>query len=351
MTDINDIIKEIIYRSADECNFNNEELNFTSILKFFYDITNKYNVKKQICDEIFNKLLIICKNIIDDNSITDHDNNIINHHHNNIDNNVDKFNFYYNTNDEYMKTNIKHSDKYQIRDIKNCHNNNNNNNNSSRENNSYYKNSEYVNPLIILKSDEHKNNINNKNNTCSSIVKINPLYNEKPKEEKLDLYYYDINKDKKLNNLYSSYLYKNHQKEQKGIIYNDNNNNNINNHNKNIIISYNNQNVPIHKEKYSCVYLIEDDNIKNNGNHNNIIHIDEKSFLHKNNRNLLKLFLNGDIIHNVYNKIIKNKHLKKTNKYSLQDKNSKMKLYNESNIFLYLLYFKKILSHMVSTFL
>ncbi|ETW43874.1 hypothetical protein PFNF135_01808 [Plasmodium falciparum NF135/5.C10] len=327
MTDINDIIKEIIYRSADECNFNNEELNFTSILKFFYDITNKYNVKKQICDEIFNKLLIICKNIIDDNSITDHDNNIINHHHNNIDNNVDKFNFYYNTNDEYMKTNIKHSDKYQIRDIKNCHNNNNNNNNnSSRENNSYYKNSEYVNPLIILKSDEHKNNINNKNNTCSSIVKINPLYNEKPKEEKLDLYYYDINKDKKLNNLYSSYLYKNHQKEQKGIIYNDNNNNNI-------IISYNNQNVPIHKEKYSCVYLIEDDNIKNNGNHNNIIHIDEKSFLHKNNRNLLKLFLNGDIIHNVYNKIIKNKHLKKTNKYSLQDKNSKMKLYNESNIF------------------
>ncbi|SOV12844.1 conserved Plasmodium protein, unknown function [Plasmodium gaboni] len=327
MTDINDIIKEIIYRSADECNFNNEELNFTSILKFFYDITNKYNVKKQLCDEIFNKLLIICKNIIDDNSITDHDNNIINRNNNIIDNNIDKFNYYYNTNDEYMQTNIRHSDEYQIRDIKNCHNNN-----IIREHNSYYKNSEYVNPLIILKNDEHKNNINNKNSTCSTIVKIKPLYNEKAKEEKLDVYYYDINKDKKLNNLYSSYLYKNQQKDQKGIIYNDNNNNNNRSHN-NIIISYNNQTIPIHKEKYPCVYFIEDDNIKNNDDDNNIIHIDEKSFLHKNNRNLLKLFLNGDIIHNVYNKIIKNKHLKKTNRNSLQDKNSKMKLYNESNIF------------------
>ncbi|CAA9986167.1 conserved Plasmodium protein, unknown function [Plasmodium knowlesi strain H] len=66
MEDANDIIKEIIYRSADECNYNNEELNFPTIMKQYYDVTRKYSTTNQLSREILNKLVIICKNIIHD---------------------------------------------------------------------------------------------------------------------------------------------------------------------------------------------------------------------------------------------------------------------------------------------
>ncbi|ANQ05877.1 Uncharacterized protein PCOAH_00001000 [Plasmodium coatneyi] len=66
MEDANDIIKEIIYRSADECNYNNEELNFPTIMKQYYDVTRKYSTTKQLSGEILNKLVIICKNIIEE---------------------------------------------------------------------------------------------------------------------------------------------------------------------------------------------------------------------------------------------------------------------------------------------
>ncbi|EUD66640.1 hypothetical protein C922_02961 [Plasmodium inui San Antonio 1] len=66
MEDANDIIKEIIYRSADECNYNNEELNFPTVMKHYYDVTRKYSTTEQLSGEILNKLVLICKNIIED---------------------------------------------------------------------------------------------------------------------------------------------------------------------------------------------------------------------------------------------------------------------------------------------
>ncbi|CRG98431.1 conserved Plasmodium protein, unknown function [Plasmodium relictum] len=232
MIDVNDIIKEIIYRSADECNFNNEELNFQSILKFFYDITNKYKVNKQLSDEILNKLLIICKNIIDDNSYK--------FGNNNIDENL-------------SEVNINNSTDSQIYDKL-----------------SNYQNYDYLPTLHIEKNEKKKYN---------STVK-NTLLRKKENED-LNIYH----SSKTNMNIFCL-----DKKEEKIKVYKR-----------------------LHNNDSTITKLV----------------VNEKSFLHKNNKNLLKIFLNGDIIYNVYNKIIK------YNKYN-DDRNvkkNKMKLYNKSNVF------------------
>ncbi|CRG98067.1 conserved Plasmodium protein, unknown function [Plasmodium gallinaceum] len=233
MIDINDLIKEIIYRSADECNFNNEELNFHSILKFFYDITNKYKINKKLSDEILNKLLIICKNIIDDKINCKFENDDLNEN---------------------------------IREI----NINNSSDSIIKEKLSNYKNYDYIPTFHIEKNDKSKYDGSLKNT----------LLRKKDKED-LSIYH-----SSKTSNI-SIFCFDKKEENVK-----------------------------------SCKKLYDDNNYTK-------LIVSEKSFLHKNNKNLLKIFLNGDIISNVYNKIIKHN---KYNNDKTQKKN-KMKLYNESNVF------------------
>ncbi|CAD2098497.1 conserved Plasmodium protein, unknown function [Plasmodium vinckei brucechwatti] len=322
--DINDVIKEIIYRSADDCNFNNVELNFPSILKYFYDVTNKYNIKKNISDEIFNKLLIICKNIIEDKVKSD-----------------------------YPKPMLDNGTKL-------CLNKNYQNGGSMSEQVCYYRSYD----LISSKNKE--------------MLEIDNIYNQKSENIVQSVDEVDEVEDGYLSNEgYSSY-------NMSGKFYNEKNNNilkfstlrkkenedNINMFNGNIkqnelsILSIVMKNNEKKKNKYYCKSVNElvdanyftdstsinndyrDDRAKYFKNTTNevenlgLIKINEKSFLHKNNRNLLKIYLNGETIHNIYKKLTKYRH-NNNDKFYVNKKN-KMKIYNEANLFYTYIKLKKM---------
>ncbi|VWU52389.1 hypothetical protein HEP_00435500 [Hepatocystis sp. ex Piliocolobus tephrosceles] len=303
MLDANDVIKEIIYRSADECNYNNEELNFTSILKYFYDVTNKYNIKKELYDDIFNKLLIICKNIIDDKITYEYPKDVILP----VDNCLTISTSINNTN---STTNFVF-DKNKIH---------------------YYKDVDKVHPLNDTRLSL---NLLYENDTCDNTTIGIPFGNKSSNE--------------------LSYNYGNSYKSYNSYIQRDNIS--INNNKKNELINFATlkkmednyyTNTLLNAKKYEHVNellpLINRNketkimyknlyDLTDTFDSNKLI-INEKSFLHKNNKNLLKIYLNGDYIYNVYNKVVRNiKRYDNSGSDSFdRTRLNKVKIYNESNV-------------------
>ncbi|SBS99511.1 conserved Plasmodium protein, unknown function [Plasmodium malariae] len=320
MADANDIIKEIIYRSADECNFNNEELNFPSILKYYYDVTNKYNIKKQLSDEIFNKLLTICKNIIEDQGTYEHPKrmldaavceNMSNSGSNTIDYSMNEDKLCYYRNYDCVATLNKENNgrrdvplekqKYEpygglgmrekydpCRGLEAC--------------------GKYETCGLYAPHDKRSSN-------RSSIVKIATL-RKKENIEDADLIY-NLCKNDKLGVF--SIIKKKKKKDDAGDGYGSDNDSDDGYGNAADVDSGG-------KRFYKSICDINEERSSNKE-----LVIDEKSFLHKNSRNLLKLFLNGNIICNVYKKIVKH-NINKDDRNVLRVRKNKVKLYNESNI-------------------
>ncbi|GAW78937.1 hypothetical protein, conserved [Plasmodium gonderi] len=304
MEDANDIIKEIIYRSADECNNNNEELNFPCILKYFYNVTNKYNITKQCSEEIFNKLVIICKNIIEDKVTYQYPKKNIN----GGGGNQEEKNI---TSIVSMKNAFTNSDSmYHYKDYP------------------FFSPGGEMEEGIDLSIACHENKTTKGVHVCQL---KHPCGHYTYDDDDVGIpyahhiSYHSMNSckmggvhgrnDKKMTNLVKKGIIN----QDEDIIYNFIPANKIN-------IMTMSQKMGETKNKIKSLLNV-------NQMECNSLVIDEKSFMHKNNRNLLKIYLNGDLICNVYRKLCKQRRWKNPNANNITNVKNKMKLYNESNVF------------------
>ncbi|WBY59248.1 hypothetical protein Py17XNL_001205099 [Plasmodium yoelii yoelii] len=319
--DINDVIKEIIYRSADDCNYNNVEINFPSIIKYFYDVINRYNIKKNISDEIFNKLLIICKNIIEDKikcdnlkPILDNESRLyLNNSDFQNDENINEQICYYKSFDLF---NLENKEILEIDNLYKQRNSNNYSNNFEDNENEYLSNDECI-PYSI-----HNEASNKINNNVFKFTKLCKKENE----------YNILNEDSKKDQVNIFSLMKNDEKKKKKCYYK-----NVSESTKTKNISDNN--LVNNEYQENCWKYFDYNNINKIETHN-LIKINESSFLHKNNRNLLKIYLNGETICNIYKKVTKCRHNNGENNNGdnngdnfYVNKKNKMKIYNEANLF------------------
>ncbi|CXI77498.1 conserved Plasmodium protein, unknown function [Plasmodium berghei] len=309
--DINDVIKEIIYRSADDCNYNNVEINFPSILKYFYDVINRYNIKKNTSDEIFNKLLIICKNIIEEKIKYEYSKPI-------LDNGSRLYFNPYFQNDENTNEQVFNSENKEILETYNIYKQRNSNN---------------VDNYFGDIKDDYLRNVE-----CSPYSINNEFYNEKnnnfvkfTKLCKKENEYNILNEDSKTEQVsIIPHVMKNDEKKKKYYCKNINELTNVNQ------ISDINS---IHNEYRENCWKYFGSNTNEIENFY-LIKINEKSFLHTNNRNLLKIYLNGETIHNIYKKLTKYRHNNNEDFYI--NKKNKMKIYNEANLFFTYIMLKKM---------
>ncbi|KJP89359.1 hypothetical protein AK88_01025 [Plasmodium fragile] len=325
MEDANDIIKEIIYRSADECNYNNEELNFPTIMKQYYDVTRKYSTTKELSGEILNKLIIICKNIIHDNVPCEYPPRVHEEVHDygeEVDDDAEE-------GQDMQDMALEDSSPLSMQDVF-----------SASQNVFHYKHYEQCQPYGCLPPQEESVEVCRvrprrepaSREQCFPYapLKMTNLRRKGPAEETTRIC--ELTSPRKLSIVPLKSNTTKGKTSKGGTAQ------------SRTMQSRTTQNKLKGKPMNNVMSLCNVDARSNTDPKQN-----EKSFMHKNNRNLLKIYLNGELLCNLYDKLCKkvgwgigSGHMEKTT--SVQ---KKVKLYNEGNVFFTFKTLKKFQRHWV----